>query len=58
MEIAREQFWPMVEEDFGNLTIESARNSDDPFEDFWCINVENLKQKSLEICEEVKKNNN
>ena len=49
----------MIEEDFGSMqyteNIASVRLSDDKFEDFWCINVENLKGMSLEALEEARK---
>lgn len=51
----RQQFWPLVEEDFGDIYEDEneIRKSNDEYNDFWCINVSNLKEKNYEILQET-----
>ena len=52
----RQQFWPVVAEDFGDVFEESTiRKSSDAFDDFWCINVSNLKEKNFEVLRDASK---
>lgn len=40
-----------MEQDFGNLFDGeyNRKSADDQYDDFWCINVNNLKEKNFEI---------
>lgn len=54
---AREEYWPLMEEDFGFSNGAAAASTEDLhqldlFGDFWCINVDNLKARNLEVAEE------
>lgn len=51
----RQKFWPLVEEDFGDVFEEECTHKahGDQFDDFWCINVSNLKEKNYEVMNEV-----
>eukprot|EP00339_Tiarina_fusa_P016014 CAMPEP_0117007500 /NCGR_PEP_ID=MMETSP0472-20121206/7360_1 /TAXON_ID=693140 ORGANISM="Tiarina fusus, Strain LIS" /NCGR_SAMPLE_ID=MMETSP0472 /ASSEMBLY_ACC=CAM_ASM_000603 /LENGTH=220 /DNA_ID=CAMNT_0004709291 /DNA_START=1619 /DNA_END=2278 /DNA_ORIENTATION=+ len=47
---AREEYWPLIEEDFGAVFTEKNSSSEaEEFEDFWCINVKNLKERNAEV---------
>jgi len=55
---AREEFWPLMEEDFGfsNGSVAESSTEDlgqlDLFGDFWCINVDNLKARNQDLVKE------
>lgn len=55
---AREQYWPLIEEDFGSLYRKSEkrktlRPKDSTFGIFWCVNVANLHEKNVEVMDNM-----
>lgn len=63
--LERKKYWPLLKADFGDSILQPEEQSprstnsadrSDQFSDFWCINVQNLKERNFEVLEELEKN--